>query len=92
MGRCVRHRYYDGGVADDGLQTALMRNLIGLVDLKGDRADGGRLDRVAEKLHELGLMVPKFTVNGEGYDRLDKWKPGERVDLVGHPYYLKRRA
>jgi hypothetical protein len=40
----------------------------------------------------VGLMVPKFTINGEGYDRLDKWKPGERVDLVGHPYYLKRRA
>ena len=80
--------YMDGGVADGGLQHALARNLIGLLDVQGRW--GYQLDVVARRLGELGLDVPKVTMTMDGYNRLDSWDPDHDADLLSWPYQLTR--
>jgi len=80
--------YRDGGVADGGLQQALTRNLIGLLDVQGD---GSMLDDVARRLGELGMDVPKLTMTVDGYNRLDSWDPDNDANLLSWPYQVRRR-
>jgi len=67
----------------------MMRNLVGLMSLRGN---GGDLDDVALKLAKLGLQVPTFTMHDDGYNRIDSWNPNEDVDLLVYPYNLQRRG
>ena len=80
--------YVDGGVADGGLQQALARNLIGLLDMHGN---GAKLDNIARKLRNIGLDAPKFTMNTEGVNKLDYWDPSEAINLRSWPYQIQYR-
>jgi hypothetical protein len=80
--------YMDGGVADGGLQQALTRNLIGLLDVQGG---GAKLDDAARRLGELGLDVPKLTMTVDGFNQLDSWDPDHDANLLSWPYQVRRR-
>ena len=73
------------GPHDGGLQAALMRSLVGLVDFHGD---GARLRGIQQHLLRLGLReVPVFSL----HQGLWHWMRDATVQLSGTPYQLVQR-
>ena len=72
--------------SEGGLQSVLMRNLVGIFDFRGD---GSRFKAAADGLARLGRSVPRFSLRGADQgNQLWMWDPTRPVELRGYPYLL----
>ena len=69
---------------DAGIEAALMRSLLGLVDFSGN---GSSLLHVQQALKRLGKHAPIFTLR----QSFSAWQLDIRVDLQSPPFLLLER-